>query len=125
MSAIAQTQSTVYRALSQANLPSVYIDNANEGATSPYIVIGATTMNEDSTKNREGEDFTVTLHVWEKTSSYNAKQIMADIKQVLNGALSVNGGFSLWLNNVEYMEVLQDPEGWRHGVLRVRLRIEE
>lgn len=125
MSAIAQTQSTLYRALSQADLPSIYIDEANEGAVSPYIVIGATTMNDDSAKNRQGEDFTVTLHVWHETSSYNAKEIMADVSAVLNGGLSVNGGFSLWLNNVEFMEVLQDPSNWRHGVLRVRLRIEE
>ena len=125
MSAIAQTQSTIYRALSQADLPTVYIDEPSEGAASSYIVVGDTTMNDDSSKNRAGEDFTVTLHVWHETSSYNTKEIMANVKQVLNGGLSVNGGFLLWLNNVEFIEVMQDPSGWKHGVLRVRLRIEE
>lgn len=125
MSAIAETQVTVYRALSQADLPTVHIDEPSETASSPYIVVGETTMNDEGTKNRDGENFTITLHVWDESSSYNAKQIISDVSAVLKGGLTIGGGFSLWLSTVEYADVIQDPSGWRHGVVRLRLRIQE
>ncbi|MEC5422126.1 DUF3168 domain-containing protein [Virgibacillus sp. C22-A2] len=121
MSAIADTQILLYAALSP-NM-NVYVDEASEGAVSPYVVIGNTTMTNDSTKNRSGEDFTVTIHVWHETSGYGAKQLLAEVKQALS-SLTMDG-FNLWLSNVEYMDVLTDPSGWKHGILRIRMRIQE
>lgn len=130
MSAIEHIQVLVYSTLSQYNplkemVTGIYIDEAKETAVSPYVVTGELTMVDDGTKTRGGEDFTITLHVWESTSSYKCKQIMGKVKEALSQKLTVNGGFSLWFNQVEFMSVIKDPSGWQHGVLRVRLKIEE
>lgn len=123
--ALANVQTTLYPALSQGLSPSVYIDEVSESSTATeYVVIGETTMTNNSVKNRDGEEITTTIHIWNENSSYACKQLMNEVVQILTSPLSMSGGFNLWLARIEFQNVIDDPSGWKHGVLRMRMRIQ-
>lgn len=100
-------------------------DEVPEGTTFPYISLGEDTVTDWSTKTNSGEEITHTLHIWsDATGKVQTKQIMNNILQALSTPLSVSG-FFVSMDQVEFMNVLQDPDGYKHGIIRMRLKIKE
>ena len=120
-------QERIYTVLSGDNtITSTYgagvYDDVLEGSTYPFVEIGNETAIDYSTKDADGAEYTVTLHVWSQyAGSKEAKQIMDRIHDLLhNSSLSVTG-FNLINLRFEFSDILRDPDGkTRHGVMRFR-----
>lgn len=93
----------------------------------PYIALGEDTVNEWSTKLEFGEEVTHTLHVWSQYSGKKeAKEIMNLVLQSLTQPLSIDDGFFVEFSKLDYMEVIDDPDGiTRHGIIRLRFKISQ
>jgi Protein of unknown function (DUF3168) len=91
----------------------------------PRITLGEDTINNWSTKTNYGEDITHTLHVWSQyKGKKEVKEIMNLILESLNEPLSLDSGFLIDFSRVEFMQVLDDPDGiTRHGIMRFRFKI--
>ncbi|MBW3114189.1 DUF3168 domain-containing protein [Bacillus sp. MCCB 382] len=100
-------------------------DEVSEGTAYPYVTIGNPTVNDWGSHTTEGEDITLTLHVW---SDYKGKrevyEIFNLILEALTTTLTLSGGFSMEFQRREFMEVLEDNvTNARHGVIRLRYKI--
>jgi hypothetical protein len=100
-------------------------DEVSEGTLYPYVTIGNPTVNDWGSHTTEGEEITITLHVW---SDYNGKKETYEIFDLMLAALtqplSLDDGFSMEFQRREFMEVLEDNvTNARHGVIRLRFRI--
>lgn len=91
----------------------------------PYVTLGEDTMVDYSTKTNVGEEITHTLHVWSQyRGKKEVKEIMNLILQSLSQPLSLDGGFFVDFSRIEYMQVMDDPDGvTKHGVIRIRFKI--
>jgi hypothetical protein len=97
-----------------------------EGTPLPYVVIGEDIATDWSTKLQNGQEVTVTLHVW---SDYDG---MAEVKALAStvletltaNPLSVTG-FDMVLCRLDLLQFLVDAEGYRPGVLRLSFKILE
>lgn len=129
--ALLELQGALYARLSSdTNLSNringVFDNEAIEGTSAPYIVLGEDTANDWGTKTNNGEEITHTLHVWsDNEAKKETKEIMNLILQSLGTPLSLGGGFLLEVKKREYMEVFKDPSGSTHGVIRLRFKIKE
>lgn len=115
-------QGAVYRRLKDALSCPVY-DDVPDGAAMPYVTIGEDTALDWSTKPQPGMEITQTLHVW---SAYPG---MAEVKRIIDEAIQavVNttfdvDGFFVVSAQLDMVDVLRDPEGYRHGVVRFRFK---
>lgn len=126
-------QQAVYTALTDGSPPaveqSVYDGAAPAGAVYPYVVIGEATIVDDGTKTEDGQQHTVTLHVWDRPADAGGpigykrtKEIMAAIRAALHDVdLSITGHATV-MSRVEMQETFLDEDGiTRHGVLRLRV----
>jgi len=93
----------------------------------PYITIGEAVTADAGADCVDGEDVTVTLHVWSRAvGSVEAKRIGGAVKQALDRAeLSIGTGFALveiqWLG----AQYLTDPDGLTtHGTITVLALVE-
>lgn len=101
-------------------------DSVPDGAKMPYLTLGEDTAIDWSTKLEAGLEVTHTLHIW---SSYKggmeAKEIADDVIQLVTGdALEVEG-FYMVIARLDMVDVMRDPEGFRHCVIRFRFKIQE
>jgi hypothetical protein len=122
-------QTSVYARLAShtpltSKISGIY-DEVSEGTPYPYVTIGNPTVNDWGSHTTEGEDITLTLHVW---SDYNGKKEVYEIFNLmlesLSTPLSLGSGFSMEFQRREFMEVLEDNvTNARHGVMRLRFRI--
>jgi hypothetical protein len=128
--AILSLQTAIYNRLSNdtqlaAKITGVY-DAVDENTIFPYVTLGnGDTVNNWSTGTWYGEELTHTMHVW---SRYKGKkeviEIMNLIINALSQPLSLDGGFLVEFIQLEFMEVLSDPDDiTRHGVMRYRFKI--
>ena len=107
--------------LTDTNGASVY-DEVPEGSSFPYVVIGETTALEYGTKDVDGSENTVTIHVWSQyRGAKETKNIMDRIHDLLHDYnLSVTGANLINLR-FEFLDLIRDPDGiTRHGVMRFR-----
>lgn len=118
-------QKAIYERL-KANLPCPVYDYVPDGATMPYVTLGEDTSVDWSTKLENGQEITHTLHVW---SDYNGmaetKQLIDQITQALTSTPLQVEGFFVVLARLDMVETMRDPEGFRHGVVRFRFKIQE
>jgi Protein of unknown function (DUF3168) len=127
---ILSLQTAIYNRLSNdthlaAKITGVY-DAVDENTVFPYVTLGnGDTVNNWSTSTWYGEDLTHTLHVWSRyKGKKEAVEIMNLIINALSQPLSLYGGFLVEFSQLEFMEVLSDPdEITRHGVMRFRFKI--
>jgi hypothetical protein len=101
---------------------SVY-DDVPEGTSYPYVVIGEETAINAGTKNLDGVEHTLTLHVW---SGYRGrreiKEIMQSIYSLLHDTAITVTGASLVMIRQEFATTLEEADGiTRHGVMRFRV----
>ena len=100
---------------------SVY-DEAPEGSGFPYVVLGETTAIDYGTKDVNGSENTVMLHVWSQyRGAKEVKNIMDRLHDLLHDySMSVSGANLINLR-FEFSDLLRDPDGiTRHGVMRFR-----
>jgi len=92
--------------------------------TYPYIVIGDDFATDWGTKSFPGWNVLVTIHIW---SDYNGwketKAIMDAAEQALCVDEFVLQNHTIAVLLPESAQVLRDPSGLRHGVLRLRVKI--
>lgn len=117
-----ELQAAVYTRLTTLGYP-VY-DAVPEQSTYPYIVIGDDFATDWGTKSFPGWSVLVTIHIW---SDYNGWQETKAIMDAAEQALCVDE-FVLQNHTIavllpESAQVLRDPSGLRHGVLRLRVKI--
>ena len=120
-------QEAVYSALSNDNtltstLGVGVFDDVLEGSTYPFVELGNETAIDYSTKDVDGAEFTMTLHVWSQyAGAKETKQIMDRIYDLLHNSSLTVTGFNLINLRFEFSDIMRDPDGkTRHGVMRFR-----
>ena len=100
---------------------SVY-DDVPEGSSFPYIQIGQDTINEYGTKDLDGADTSLTLHIWSQyKGTMQTKNIMDRLHSLLHDSNISVTGFNLINLRFEFGDILRDPDGvTRHGIIRFR-----
>jgi len=118
-------QKAIYDRL-KANLTCPVYDNVPDGAVMPYVTLGEDTAVDWSTKLENGQEVTHTLHIWsEYKGMMEAKQIIDQIIQAITSTPLVVEGFFVVSARVDVVETMRDPEGYRHGIVRFRFKIQE
>jgi len=120
-------QTTIYSTLSNdstitSSLGAGVFDEVSESATYPFIALGEETSTDYSTKDLNGGETTINIHIWSQyKGAKQTKQIMDRIHDLLHDSnLSVTG-FNLVNLRFEFSDIMRDPDGvTRHGVMRFR-----
>ena len=120
-------QSTIYSTLNNDNtltntLGAGVYDEVLENATYPFVSLGEETAVDYSTKDLDGGEFTINIHVWSQyKGAKQAKEIMDRIHDLLHDSSLSVSGFNLANLRFEFSDILRDPDGiTRHGVMRFR-----
>ena len=120
-------QTTIYSTLSNDNtltntLGAGVFDEVVENATYPFVALGEETAIDYSTKDLNGGEFTINIHVWSQyKGAKQTKEIMDRIHDLLHDSSLSVSGFNLANLRFEFSDILRDPDGiTRHGVMRFR-----
>ena len=120
-------QTTVYSTLSNDNtltntLGAGVFDEVVENASYPFVALGEETAIDYSTKDLDGGEFTINIHVWSQyKGAKQTKEIMDRIHDLLHDSSLSVSGFNLANLRFEFSDILRDPDGiTRHGVMRFR-----
>ena len=120
-------QTTIYSTLSNDNtltntLGAGVFDEVVEIASYPFVALGEETAIDYSTKDLDGGQFTINIHVWSQyKGSKQTKEIMDRIHDLLHDSSLSVSGFNLANLRFEFSDILRDPDGiTRHGVMRFR-----
>jgi len=98
-------------------------DEVPQGSAYPYVEIGDETTIDNGVKDKDGQEFTQTIHIWSRyRGSKETKEIAERIYTLLhNSAISVTGASFVNCRN-EFFTILLDDDGLtRHGVMRFRV----
>ena len=118
-------QSAIYSRLSSdsnltTTLGAAVVDEAQQGQSYPFVAIGEETTIDFSTKDLDGSESTINIHVWSQyKGSKETKNIIDRLHTLLHDySLSVSGHNLINLR-FEFSDILRDPDGvTRHGVVR-------
>ena len=102
-------------------------DTIPSGTPAPYVVIGDETAIDAGASLKDGQEHTLTLHVWtEDQSSRSCKAIQARVRAVLHEARLTLSAGRCTLVRQDYKDTSRDPDGvsW-HGVMRFRARTQD
>ena len=120
-------QSTIYSTLNNDNtltntLGAGVYDEVLENAAYPFVALGEETAVDYSTKDLNGGEFTINIHVWSQyKGAKQTKEIMDRIHDLLHDSSLSVSGFNLINLRFEFSDILRDPDGvTRHGVMRFR-----
>lgn len=120
-------QTTIYSTLANdntltSNLSAGVYDEVLEGASYPFVSLGEETSIDYGTKNENGGETTINIHIWSQyKGAKETKQIMDRIHDLLHDSSLTVTGFNLVNLRFEYSDILRDPDGvTRHGVMRFR-----
>ena len=120
-------QTTIYSTLSNDNtltntLGAGVFDEVVENASYPFVALGEETAIDYSTKDLDGGEFTINIHVWSQyKGSKQTKEIMDRIHDLLHDSSLSVSGFNLANLRFEFSDILRDPDGiTSHGVMRFR-----
>ena len=114
-------QGAVFTALDAALACSVY-DTVPPNSAFPYVSFGEDTVVDWSAALIDGEDFTLTLHAWDRARGRKSvREILATIKDTLHEQPLTVSGRTLVELRFDFSTVLDDPDGQTiHGVIRFR-----
>ena len=120
-------QTTIYSTLSGDNtltntLGAGVFDEVLENATYPFVSLGEETAIDYSTKDLNGGEYTINIHVWSQyKGSKQTKEIMDRIHDLLHDSSLSVSGFNLINLRFEFSDIMRDTDGvTRHGVMRFR-----
>ncbi len=118
-------QKAIYDQLKISLACSVH-DVVPDGAVPPYVTIGEYVVTDRGDKLRSGVEVVHTSHIWSNYKGMAEVNQLADqIVQALTDELLPVVGFQLVSSQLEGAETLRDPDGYAHGVVRIRFRITE
>lgn len=130
--ALNEFQKALYTRLAgQLSGVTVY-DHVPQNTAQPYVVIGQITATPWDSKTNDGQEFTATIHVWEKAAGKKSANLkMQSIYTALhhqetNLTLS---GFTVVLIRCEFSDIIEEPgevtdqDHYYHGVQRYRALI--
>ena len=98
------------------------LDDVPQGTDYPYVQIGEETTIDGGLKDKDRQEYTLTIHIWSRyRGNKETKEIAERIYTLLhNSAISVSGASLANIRN-EFFTVLVDDDGLtRHGVMRFR-----
>jgi hypothetical protein len=100
---------------------SVY-DDVPENTAYPYVVIGEESTSNNGSKDLDGLEHTITLHVWSQyRGRREIKEIMESVYSLLHNTAITVSGASLVNIRQEFSTTLAENDGiTRHGVMRFR-----
>lgn len=109
-------------------MPAVYDhvpqpDDPEDTSLFPYIVIGDDTAVQFDTDDLDGEETTITLHIWDKRRGRKrVKQIRDATYNALHTTMLDVSGTNAIFCYFEYSESVPDPDPLtQHGVIRFRI----
>jgi hypothetical protein len=102
-------------------------DAVPQGSMFPYVTLGEDTAIDWSSKTTNGQETTVTLHVWSRYNGYaEAKQIGGEVIELMTVSPLIMTGFEADSARLDMQEYIVDSDGiTRHGILKFRLFIAE
>lgn len=120
-----ELQKAIFGRLSTISCP-VY-DAVPQGTIFPYCSLGEDTAIDWSSKTTDGQETTVTLHVWSRYNGYvEAKQIGGEVIELMTVTPLIMTGFEVDAARLDMQEYIVDSDGvTRHGIMRFRLFISE
>lgn len=123
MTIYADIQRALYAKLTaDSTLRAAVYDEVPAQTQFPYIVLGETTALPFDSHTREGLELTHTLHIWSRYRGYlELYNIFARLHQSLHNATLELDGSGFVACRIEFTDVLRDPDGTRHGVMRLRI----
>jgi hypothetical protein len=100
----------------------IYDAQAPADAAVPYVVIGDLTSNDYGTSSGDGQEQTLTLHVWtEEDGKKKCLDIIAAVRLALHEQSPSMSDGALVNLRCEHTETFRDQDGLSmHGVLRFR-----
>lgn len=100
---------------------SVY-DDVPENTAYPYVVIGEESTSNNGSKDLDGLEHTITLHIWSQyRGRREIKEIMESVYSLLHNTAITVSGASLVNIRQEFSTTLAENDGiTRHGVMRFR-----
>ena len=101
------------------------MDEALHGQSYPFVALGEETTVDFSTKDVDGSDVTINIHVWSQyKGSKQTKDIIDRLHTLLHDySLSVSGHNLINLR-FEFSDIMRDPDGiTRHGVMRFNAKM--
>ena len=98
------------------------VDDVQLDQSYPFITLGEETTIDYGTKNQNGGETTLNLHIWSQyKGSKECKQIMDKVHDLLHDIDLTVSGFNLINLRFEYSDIVRDPDGsTRHGIMRFR-----
>ena len=117
-------QQTIYTALNVSALTNTLscavVDDVQLDQSYPFITLGEETTIDYGTKNQNGGETTLNLHIWSQyKGSKECKQIMDKVHDLLHDIDLTVSGFNLINLRFEYSDIVRDPDGsTRHGIMR-------
>lgn len=103
-------------------------DGAPADATYPFITIGESTIIDDGATCINGNEETLTLHIWasDQARVWPCKEIVAAVREALRGAALALTTHACAGIRLEAAQQLRDPDGiTAHGVVPVTAWLEE
>jgi len=103
-------------------------DDLPENEDFPYIVVGEISARNWSSKFENGQEITVTLHIWSQYRGRKETDIIAnEIEQALTSSdLELGNSFLGSFQKFESYDLIIDMDGiTRHGIIKMRYLIEE
>ena len=88
----------------------------------PYIRIGEETISDNSSKDKDIFEHTLTIHIWSQyRGNRDIKDIMKQVHDLLhNSALSVSGASMVNMRQEFHTTLIEGDGITRHGVMRFR-----
>ena len=120
-------QSAIYTRLSSdSTITTTYgatvVDEVLLGDDYPFITLGEETTIDYGTKDVDGGETTINIHIWSRyKGAKETKNIMDRIHDLLHDYSLTVTGFNLINLRFEFSDIMIDPDGvTRHGVMRFR-----
>ncbi len=116
-----ELQKAVYDALSVPGAVAAPVyDDVPQGAAMPYVAIGDSTIAPAGSKTEDGEDHSLTLHVWSQYAGRReVKELLGQIKAALHNRPLPLTGHTLVRLRFDFVTDFADAgEQTRHGVIR-------
>jgi hypothetical protein len=93
----------------------------------PCIVIGSQTKRKAPTLTTDGDNTTITFHIWDRDhTDVSVNEILDALEDTLSSTEIIVDGYSVTFMEVVLSEVLKDPDPlFRHGVMIARFILDK
>lgn len=124
-----ELQKSVFSALNSASITDAsgtaitgVFDDVPTNTAYPYVKIGEETLSDNSSKDKDIFEHTLTIHIWSQyRGNRDIKDIMKQVHDVLHdSSLSVTGASMVNMRQEFHTTLIEGDGITRHGVMRFR-----